>query len=213
LALSKTQVDKLGDRLRKAQVPTDDDLRLLSDFREERRGAMDSVGAGLAEIVGTVPARRLKTINSIVDKLRRESARLSQVQDIAGLRIVRDMTRAEQDALVTKILARFPAAKVFDRRVSPSHGYRAVHVVATVDRHLVEVEVRTELQHRWASLVERFASAWASKSSTAVRLTAHRWSRCPDCLADASSTTSARRPRTSLRPRSSGRTTWTRPCR
>jgi hypothetical protein len=78
LVLSKTQVDKLGDRLRRADVPTDDDLRLLSDFREERRDVMDAVGAGLAEIVGSVPARRLKTINSIVDKLRRESARLSR---------------------------------------------------------------------------------------------------------------------------------------
>jgi len=105
LALSRTQVDKLGDRLRRADVPTDDDLRLLSDFREERRGVMDAVGSGLAEIVGAVPARRLKTINSIVDKLRRESARLSQVQDIAGLRIVREMDRAEQDQLVRRIVA------------------------------------------------------------------------------------------------------------
>jgi putative GTP pyrophosphokinase len=163
LALSKTQVDKLGDRLRKAEVPTDDDLRLLSDFREDRRAAMDAVGAGLAEIVGLVPARRLKTINSIVDKLRRESARLSQIQDIAGLRIVRDMTRSEQDSLVERIVARFPDSKVFDRRAQPSHGYRAVHVIVAADRQLVEIQVRTALQHQWALLVERFASAWGQQ--------------------------------------------------
>jgi hypothetical protein len=163
LALSRTQVDKLGDRLRKAEVPTDDDLRLLSDVREDRRGAMEMVGSGLAEIVGAVPARRLKTINSIVDKLRRESARLSQIQDIAGLRIVRDMTRAEQDALVEKIAVRFPGAKVFDRRAQPSHGYRAIHVVVSHDRHLVEVQVRTELQHRWAMLVEHLARDWGQQ--------------------------------------------------
>lgn len=113
MTLSKTQIDKLGVRLRAEDVPSDDDLRLLSGFREERRDAMDAVGAGLAEIVGAVPARRLKTINSIVDKLRRESARLSQVQDVAGLRIVRDMTRIDQDALVGEISARFPRSKVF----------------------------------------------------------------------------------------------------
>jgi hypothetical protein len=161
--LSKTQVDKLGDRLRRCEVPSDDDLRMLSGFREERRDAMDSVGAGLAEIVGTAPARRLKTINSIVAKLRRESARLSQVQDIAGLRVVRDMTRAEQDALVTQIVAGYPDAKVFDRRANPSHGYRAVHIVASVERHLVEIQVRTDLQHRWAALVERLAAAWGQQ--------------------------------------------------
>ena len=30
MTLSKTQVDKLGDRLRRCEVPSDDDLRLLS---------------------------------------------------------------------------------------------------------------------------------------------------------------------------------------
>jgi len=163
VSLSKAQADKLGDRLRKEEIPSDDDLRLLTEFREERRGAMDLVGAGLAEIVGVVPARRLKTINSIVDKLRRERSRLSTIQDIAGLRIVRDMTRTEQDRLVERTVARFPNSKVVDRRVTPSHGYRAVHVIASTDRHLVEIQVRTELQHRWAMLVERFADAWGQQ--------------------------------------------------
>lgn len=163
MTLSRTQIDKLGDRLRRDEIPTDDDLRLLSEFREDRRSAMEAIGSGLGEIVGTPPAGRLKTINSIVDKLRRESARLSQVQDIAGLRVVRDMSRPEQDELVSRIIARLPDSKVFDRRANPSHGYRAVHVVATVDRHLVEIQVRTELQHRWALLVERFASAWGQQ--------------------------------------------------
>ena len=163
MTLSKTQVDKLGDRLRRCEVPSDDDLRLLSDFREQRRAAMDAVGAGLAEIVGLVPARRLKTINSIVDKLRREKSRLSTVQDIAGLRIVRDLSRTEQDALVEQIAARFPDSKVVDRRAQPSHGYRAVHVIVSLDRHLAEVQIRTELQHRWAMLVERLADAWGQQ--------------------------------------------------
>jgi hypothetical protein len=163
VTLSRTQVDRLGDRLRKDDVPSDDDLRLLSAFREERRGAMDAVGAGLAALVGSVPPGRLKTINSIVDKLRRERSRLSTVQDIAGLRIVRDMTRIDQDVLVQHILARFPDCRVVDRRVKPSHGYRAVHVIAAVERHLVEIQVRTELQHRWAMLVEGLADAWGQQ--------------------------------------------------
>jgi Region found in RelA / SpoT proteins len=112
VALSRTQVDRLGDRLRKEAVPSDDDLRLLSEFREDRRAVMDAVGSALTEIVGSVPARRLKTINSIVDKLRREKSRLSTVQDIAGLRIVRDMTRTDQDQIVGRILVRFPDSKV-----------------------------------------------------------------------------------------------------
>ena len=163
MALSRTQVDKLGERLRKADVPSDDDLRLLDDFRQGYRGAKDGVGATVAEIVGMVPGERLKTTNSIVDKLRRETVRLSQIQDIAGLRVVRDMSRNEQDFLVQRITARISGAKVFDRRAAPSHGYRAVHVIVQVDDCLVEVQVRTALQHGWALLIERFASAWGQQ--------------------------------------------------
>lgn len=163
MRLSKAQVDKLGKRLRKDDVPSDEDLRLLSGFREDRRAALDAVTTGLLEIGGSVQARRLKTINSIVDKLRRESARLSQVQDIAGVRMVGHMTRAEQDRVVDRIGAHFPGAKVFDRRVAPSHGYRAVHVVVPIDSELVEIQVRTDLQHRWAMLVEGLADAWGQQ--------------------------------------------------
>ncbi len=46
---------------------------------------------------------------------------------------------------------------VVDRRVKPSHGYRAVHVIVSVDGILVEVQVRTELQHLWAQISEVFA--------------------------------------------------------
>ena len=53
MTLSRTQVDKLGDRLRRDEVPTDDDLRLLSEVREDRRSAMETVGSDLGEIVGT----------------------------------------------------------------------------------------------------------------------------------------------------------------
>lgn len=191
MTLSRTQTDKLGDRLRRDEIPTDDDLRLLSRFREDRRSAMEAIGSGLREIVGTPPAGRLKTINSIVDKLRRESARLSQVQDIAGLRIVRDMTRVDQDELVSLIIARFPDSKVFDRRANPSNGYRAVHVIVTSERHLVEIQVRTEPQHRWAMLVERFADAWGQQV---------KYGRPPDAPAEPAAATSSRGAMVSLLP-------------
>jgi hypothetical protein len=38
-----------------------------------------------------------------------------------------------------------------------------VHVVVSVERHLVEVQVRTELQHRWAMLVEHLARDWGQQ--------------------------------------------------
>lgn len=45
-------------------------------------------------------------------------------------------------------------------------------MIVSVDRHLTEVQVRTELQHRWAMLVESFASAWGQRDEP-VRLRQH----------------------------------------
>jgi hypothetical protein len=47
-----------------------------------------------------------------------------------------------------------------DRRATPSHGYRAVHVVVRVDDCLCEIQVRTRGQHVWAEVVERLADHW-----------------------------------------------------
>ena len=43
-------------------------------------------------------------------------------------------------------------------------GYRSIHVVVSRDDHLVEVQLRTRLQHRWAVIVERM------EESTGARL-------------------------------------------
>ena len=55
------------------------------------------------------------------------------MQDIGGLRIVSDMDLDGQDKIVRKIVDAFPVTRVIDRRINPSHGYRALHVIATVD--------------------------------------------------------------------------------
>lgn len=66
-----------------------------------------------------------------------------------------------QDGVAAEVAARFPTdpreAKIVDRRAATSHGYRAVHVVVSLDGVSIEVQVRTLLQHMWADLVERLA--------------------------------------------------------
>jgi putative GTP pyrophosphokinase len=84
--------------------------------------------------------------------------RLTQMQDIAGCRIV--VTDAlEQDRLIAQPREMFEVT-IIDRRASPSHGYRAVHVVVKVGNLPVEVQVRTELQHAWAELSEKMADVY-----------------------------------------------------
>jgi ppGpp synthetase/RelA/SpoT-type nucleotidyltranferase len=93
---------------------------------------------------------------SIVEKLHRESIRLSQVQDIAGCRIVVP-TIAEQEKAVELLRTKFTDATVVDRREKPSHGYRAIHVIPQIDGMPVEVQLRTSLQHLWAELSEKLS--------------------------------------------------------
>jgi ppGpp synthetase/RelA/SpoT-type nucleotidyltranferase len=121
---------------------------------------MAAVQGRLSQEVSIETTSRLKTRDTLVDKLRRQRTRLSTVQDIAGLRVVADMSLQEQDAMRTRIESLFPGCAVQDRRVAPSFGYRAVHVIALQDGYRVEIQVRTYLQDLWAQVIERLADAW-----------------------------------------------------
>lgn len=156
-SLSRSQIDRLGDHLRRSATPDADDLRLLADLRREYDGPMVRVQHLLEERLGIESSSRLKTVNTIVEKLRREKTRLSTMQDVAGLRAVRDMTLNEQDSLVEQILGLFPDGQIVDRRQTPTHGYRAVHVIMKDDGFPVEFQVRTSLQDLWAQAFEKLA--------------------------------------------------------
>lgn len=154
--LSKTQIDRLGDRLR-ADNLLESDLKVLDDYRRR-------FGKAYKDVVRTIPqqlqlqptGRPAKSTTSLVEKLRRESIRLTQVQDIAGCRVVvHDI--GEQDRVVASLRKLFPQVSVVDRRAKPQYGYRAVHVVVKIGDKLIEVQVRTALQHLWAELSEKFS--------------------------------------------------------
>lgn len=153
---SKTQIDQLGDRLRKGEV-SDEDVGLLEAYRLSFDEAYEEVEAAIRKAVQLEPAgRRAKTTNSIIEKLRRETIRLSQIQDIAGCRlIVKDIL--EEDRVVARIRGELAKAVVIDRRKQPSYGYRAVHIIATARNRPIEIQVRTELQHLWAQLSEKLS--------------------------------------------------------
>ena len=154
--LSKSQADRLGQRLRKGS-PTEEDLWLLDVFRRSFAPAYEEVKRVLADELGLeLSGRPQKTTDSIVAKLLREKTSLPRMQDISGCRIVVS-TSAEQDNVVERIGARFPGSKKKDRRSDPSHGYRAVHVVVYVFGLPIEIQVRTSLQDGWAQLSEKMA--------------------------------------------------------
>jgi ppGpp synthetase/RelA/SpoT-type nucleotidyltranferase len=62
-----------------------------------------------------------------------------------------------QNVVVEQLKALFEQATPDDRRERPSHGYRAVHIIIPYSGKLIEVQVRTLLQHRWAEVSEKFS--------------------------------------------------------
>ena len=81
------------------------------------------------------------------------------MQDIAGCRvIVNDVL--EQDKFVAELKLDFPESTVIDRRESSSHGYRAVHVTVKMRGKLIEIQVRSALQHLWAEFSEKSSDVY-----------------------------------------------------
>ena len=107
--LSKSHVNRLGDRLRKGE-PLPGDVETLDVFRRSFDGAQQVVVHTLRD-QGLEPTVRIKTTISIVEKLKRESIRLSKLQDIAGCRVVVDDI-AEQDRVVELIIGEIGRAHV-----------------------------------------------------------------------------------------------------
>lgn len=163
--LTASQINRLGRRLRHAEGVSEEDLELLQRLRRDHFDLLAQVQHVLRSRLSSVsPTTRLKTVQTIVEKLKRErTMALSLMQDIAGARIVEDMNRVEQDVLVSEVsdaVRTVGEVTIVDRRRKPSYGYAAVHLVVQRDRRFVEIQVRTGLQDQWAQIVERLGDLW-----------------------------------------------------
>jgi ppGpp synthetase/RelA/SpoT-type nucleotidyltranferase len=155
--VTRSQIDKLGERLRATDTTDELPLEQLQAFRAEFDAPLGRAHELVASTLGIEPTARIKTVNTIVEKLRRAKTRLSKMQDIAGIRVVLGSDLSSQNAAVKRLAAVFRVERVDDLRSDPHHGYRAVHVIATVDGLAVEIQLRTKLQDLWAQGMEKLA--------------------------------------------------------
>ncbi len=146
-------------------------LSTISNWRSSHNFPLNTFQNGLrnrsrAVNADSIVAQRIKRLSSIAAKLRRfPTMRLSMMQDIGGCRaIVRNV------AQVRKIVANYKKSeikhKLFqmdDYIKSPKEsGYRGVHLIfkyfsdkkATYNGLKIEVQIRSTLQHAWATAVE-----------------------------------------------------------
>lgn len=111
-------------------------------------------------------AQRIKRLSSVALKLRRfQGLRLSQIQDIGGCRIVLPTVDAVRELVDTyrRSQIKHTLARTDDYLTRPQEsGYRGVHLIykyfsdksAVYNDLKIEVQVRSQYQHAWATAVE-----------------------------------------------------------
>ena len=156
--MSKSQIDELGKQLRQAATERVAlNVVSLDAYRESFSDAINDVQKMLQAANLTEFTSRTKSTASVVAKLLRQpKTRLSQVQDILGIRFVADDLK-QQEALMLELTRIFPDSKPQDRRLLPQYGYRAVHLIVKVNGFPLEIQVRSQLQHYWAQYSEMIA--------------------------------------------------------
>ncbi len=149
--------------------PIEDVLRAIEtigQFRAQFTAPLTKVVMGLRSFVNTEGvdpagrvAQRLKRMPTILDKLEREPGmNLARMHDIGGCRAILP-DEATIYSVVRRIRSRprhiWGIVREYDYIKQPkSSGYRGIHLVVRRDGRLIEIQLRTPSQHRWALNVE-----------------------------------------------------------
>lgn len=171
LPASKSKIDKAGKLL---SLPIDDlteEHLILEEVFDQYRESHLRPLTNLTSIIQSklseknekyYIAQRLKRKPQILRKLLRLKSRLTQLQDIGGLRVIVD--RNSDVERVSSIIenevlhdASFSLLKNTDYRPygRDDSGYRALHKIIRIGDLDLELQVRSRAQHYWAESVER----------------------------------------------------------
>lgn len=174
--ITRSQIKSIGKRLRNSkpdEILDDDDLKILNRWRIHHDPSLkyytellrkEAVKLNLESGQFTV-IHRIKRIHSIILKLQRfPQMQLPTMDDIAGARIVLpanenvfDLVNALKEKKIKNDLI-----KVNNYISHPKDdGYRSVHLVYRINKEpsiQIELQLRSLLQHYWATGVEVFGT-------------------------------------------------------
>lgn len=162
---SKTKIDKIGDVLKKGKDLSSEEQTQLITWRDGFSSSLDYYHTKLKANINHADietlARRLKRIESIKIKLKRfKTMRLSTLQDIAGLRVVlkNELALLEAFTKLRGLPNKHKLKRLDDYHNNPKDdGYRGIHLIYQNDQSkMVEIQLRTKLEHIWATAVETY---------------------------------------------------------
>lgn len=171
MKLSRTKIDKSGLALSKGKFKDEIEFIELEDaFDEYRKAHLKPLSETTLEIQRMLSnygakyyiAQRLKRKPQIVRKLNRLSVRLTQLQDIGGCRIIVQKNQDVDNIFAflsekARSEAGFKIERVTDYREKgrDDTGYRSLHVIMERSDVLLELQIRSRIQHYWAESIER----------------------------------------------------------
>lgn len=174
LTHSRSTIDRAGRKLvmtAETSEVAEDALTLINDWRSFHAFPLNSITVVLKQKSRRIQrnalvVQRLKRSRSILTKLVREpSMRLTQMQDIGGCRAVFDTIDSAyllKESYLNK-KGQYEVVHVDDYIKTPkASGYRSLHLILRYkskkypeyNNLLLEVQVRTLIQHSWATAVE-----------------------------------------------------------
>ena len=181
--VSKKDLNRISKRIVE-NTETIADLQKLSDFRAEHSKIIKSFVWSLRSIINNkkiklpnnrnsiIISQRLKRLPSIIGKLKRfPELRLGRMQDLAGARIILPNIKDTEE------VANYLKNKVYKQKdknnflfireknyiLEPKEdGYRSIHQIfkyqgkkeKRLEGSQIELQIRTKLQHQWATSVE-----------------------------------------------------------
>lgn len=168
--VSRSRVRKAGQNVKNNKA-TQEDYKIISLWRSKHISIITAMVNAIKRKLnknksnGVIIARRLKRLSSIELKLKRfQDMQLDRMQDIAGVRIIfKELAQVEhfQKSMETTYLKgsrKFKLISTKDYINNPKNdGYRSIHQIFEYNDNVkmcLELQIRTKLQHYWATAVE-----------------------------------------------------------
>ena len=186
LRISKSQINKIGNNLREAiksnNKISEDDLCLLQQYRITFKEPLKQASMELLRIMKLIDNEgivtyRVKRIESILSKLERQpDMDLARCNDIAGCRCIlqnekkvfqflEELRRSDILEIVSKTDSTGnPKEYIYDYINNPKpNGYKSIHIICKCIDKFIEIQIRDNTQHAWATLVEITDSIYKTK--------------------------------------------------
>ncbi len=171
---TKREINEAGKKIIDPNITTEELGRALSvidNWRAAHAYPMHTFAINLRRqvesIEGAVVVQRLKRLDTICGKLQRYTdMNLYRMQDLGGCRVIvptiADVYKVKTQLEKSRMRHEQKTPKDYIANPNPNTGYRGIHMIykyrseKTTDFNglLIEIQIRTKLQHLWATAVE-----------------------------------------------------------